>query len=284
MKFAPSYLQIETTTACNAHCPMCPRHVATRGQGVMDEAVFWKAVSEAYAMGVREISPLINGDPLADRRMPGFVQRLASDYPGMSVILYTNGSLLDEDVATALLSARNVSFFNVSMQGGNKATYEANTGLPWEVTLGKVKRAVELQKMLRPGRPLRMNMCVFSKTQDSVQDFLKLWGSDTDVCLGCFSNFGGLVHDVQGESPWWNEPRKVCYRALYHIYVYWNGDVGQCCFDLQNSIVYGNLKTQSLQQIVEGVERVAVQEAHAVLDVAGMPKCCVECNACKFNG
>jgi hypothetical protein len=282
--FSPELVQIETTTACNAKCKMCPREIQQRGHGIMPTRTFWSIVAQVYGMGCRHILPFIDGDPLADNRMCGFVERMAKLYPDVLIGWYTNGGLLTEDRALRLLKVGNIGYFNISMQGGDKATYERVMGISWDRTMANVDRFLELHRELGSTMEVQAHMCVFSETKDSVEAFQKKWEGRVSVRLGAFSNFGGMRKDEYGEAPWLDKPRLVCDRALRHMYFYWDGSVGQCCFDLLGSVTYGNMNIQSLQDVVNSEKYQAMQKAHRDLDVASMPPICVNCNACKFHG
>lgn len=279
-------IQIETTTKCNARCLMCPRPLATRSthSELMDESVFWLAVEQAVGLGVRTIVPLIDGEPLTDPRMVDFIEQLAKRYPQCEVGWYTNGSLLTPEISRRLLTAGNIHHFNISMQGGDKATYEHVMGLDWDNTIYNVEQLIALNAELGHPVSIRANMCVFGPTAASVEAFKQRWKDKALICLGSFSNFGGLSHDTVGETPWYGQKRQVCDRATKHLYVYWNGDVGQCCFDVGGTTTYGNLRQQTLSEIVNSPKYLAMRNAHLALDVKQMPECCWRCNSSKFHG
>lgn len=283
-EYYPELIQIETTTACNAKCPMCPRNIQKRGHGRMDDAMLYSVVGQAYDLGVRFMLPFIDGEPLADPRMVQFVGFLSKTYPDVVVGWYTNGSLLTEEKARQLLGFGNIKQFNVSMQGGTKEVYEANMGLPWERSIANVEMLLRVNEELGNPSEIRLNMCVFSKTSKTLDDFKRRWEGRATVCPGAFSNFGGMVRDDEGEEPWKDKPRLVCDRATKHIYVYWNCDVGQCCFDLLGSVTHGNLSQNSLREILDGPSHRLMREAHRALNVSGMPPICHDCNSCKFHG
>lgn len=284
----PYLMQIETTTACNAKCKMCPRDVATRSTHSerMETEVFWETVRQAHEeLGVQIVLPFIDGEPLADPRMVDFVEGCATRWPKLEIGWYTNGSLLTEEKAIRLLKAGNIHNLNVSMQGGDKATYESTMGLPWERTVANMEKLLEINRSMGNPVNVRANMCVFGPTAASVDKFREKWEPlGAMICLGAFSNFGGLGNDKLGEEPWRRAERHVCDRGTRHMYVFWNGDVGQCCFDLIGSIIYGNVKTTKLPDIWASETAVQSRQAHWDLRVKDMPPICRACNAPKFHG
>ena len=91
----PAWLTLETTNICNADCVFCAyRHQAgfRKGQGVMQDDIFEKALREYKAMGGEMINftPLV-GDPLIDPNITRRIRRAKDE--GFRVRLYTNGIL-----------------------------------------------------------------------------------------------------------------------------------------------------------------------------------------------
>lgn len=250
----------------------------------MQTDLFYSVVNQAAELGVKDVVPFINGEPLADVRMPTFVKWFAIQHPRLRMTIFTNASLLTRELMYKLLTSGAIRDFNVSIQGGTKEVYEANTGLDWEKTIKNVDDLIEMNELLGEPCKIRVNMCVFSKTQDTLDAFTQRWEGRATVCLGAFSNFGGLVHDPVGEASTMEMTRKICARALIHVYVYWNGDVGQCCFDLTGETVYGNLHKEKLVDVLRSEKYLQMREAHQHLNVAELPPICLNCNACRFGG
>jgi radical SAM protein with 4Fe4S-binding SPASM domain len=252
----------------------------------METATFKSTVNQAVDMGVELVLPFIDGEPLADPRMLDLVEWMAATHPSLECGWYTNAGLLTEERARRLLGAGNIRHFNISMQGGDKATYERNMGISWDTTIENVERFIHLNREMGKPVNIRAHMCIGGPSIASIPAFKERWEKFPEVliCLGAFSNFGGLVGDEVGDAPWRNKPRMVCDRGTRHLYVAWNGDVIQCCFDLVASIVYGNVQEQPLAAIWNSDAAVASRAAHWELRVAAMPPICRNCSAAKFHG
>jgi len=247
--------------------------------------MFWTAVENIHECGARRIVPFINGDPLADVRMPDFINEMAKQYPDIDVVLYTNGAIATEEVVAKILGSKNVTHFIFSLQGGTKAVFEDTTGLHWDDVLANIRRTIAIHNKIKSKAVLRLTMCVFSKTIKTLPQFRALCAElGLECCPGVFSNFGGMLHDEIGEAPFKDAPRLVCNRATTHSYIYWNGDVGQCCFDLLGTIIYGNLKTQRLKDIIQSETYQNMLTAHRTLDIDKMPPICQNCNSPRFRG
>lgn len=102
----PSKLFVETTTRCNLRCVMCVKETwdASCMEGDMDDATF-TALEPAFS----HLDALILngvGEPLLDQRLERFIRRAKELMPPGSLVGFqSNGMLLDEERAVALLMA-----------------------------------------------------------------------------------------------------------------------------------------------------------------------------------
>jgi len=184
-----------------------------------------------------------------------------------------------------MLQSANLTKINVSIQGGDKETYERVTGLNWDVTTRNVEMLIETNNRMESPKTIRISMCIFSETKNSEAEFRMRWDREhVIICTGSFSNFGGIASDEESERFWMDKPRRVCNRAIDHVYVFWNGDIGQCCFDLKQTVTYGNIKDSSLREIIGSDKYQSMMESHRRIEVSGMPEICRKCNSNKFAG
>jgi MoaA/NifB/PqqE/SkfB family radical SAM enzyme len=145
----PIAVDVELTNRCNASCNFCPRE-QTPHQGFMAPATFDQALvrAEEYHRVAVSLFPESHfnltfcgmGEPLLHPNLPDYVSRVAQT--GILPALSSNGSLLTEDKATALLDAGLKSIYlNV---GEHDDDYEATYHLPWQRTVDNVVRFNEL--------------------------------------------------------------------------------------------------------------------------------------------
>ena len=128
MKF-PKYLEIETTNACNARCPMCT--IADGGPTAkpMTDSLFAKIASEVsdHAKEVKRVSLYRDGEPLMDKKL---ASRVAMVKEGgiKNVHISTNVSLLTESKSRDLLHAGLDSII-LSIDSLNKEVFETPKSL-----------------------------------------------------------------------------------------------------------------------------------------------------------
>src|SRR5205807_9155999 len=93
---------VETTAKCNLYCPMCPRETHKQPKADMADEIFERLVDGAAKTG--EHMMLIGlGEPFMDRKI--FDRIEYCELHGISTLLSTNGTFLDEKLAEKLLAA-----------------------------------------------------------------------------------------------------------------------------------------------------------------------------------
>jgi pyruvate-formate lyase-activating enzyme len=145
----PMSIDIEMTNRCNAKCTFCPRE-STPHQGMMTAETFDKALErcveylavarDAFAERPFDLTFCGMGEPLLHPRLPDSVGRVVD--AGFRCNMASNGSLLDEDTARALIdNGLNSIYINLGEHGDD---YEATYHMPYERTLDNVVRFNEL--------------------------------------------------------------------------------------------------------------------------------------------
>ena len=137
-------IDMEVTNRCNAKCHFCPRD-RTPHQGLMSPEVFAAGLQRAVEFRAAIADPAGDqvrvslcglGEPLLNRHVIDYCRQARAE--GFSVVMSSNGSLLDERRSTALLEAGlQQILINVGEEGDD---YEEVYQLPFERTLQNVVR------------------------------------------------------------------------------------------------------------------------------------------------
>src|SRR5207253_4551142 len=107
---------VETTAKCNLYCPMCPRETHKQPKEDMTDQIFERLVEGASRTG--EHMMLIGlGEPFMDRKI--FDRIEFCEKHGVATLLSTNGTFLDEALATRLLDSR-LRHITLSFDGATK--------------------------------------------------------------------------------------------------------------------------------------------------------------------
>jgi len=248
----PCTVVIEPTDRCNLKCPGCYAASTSHGSDLPYENVR-DIVEQVIDMGVTLIT-ISGGEPFLREREDRVITRLAEDFPNRGFLVYTNGTMIDEEIAERLGRLGNV-FPAISVEGFEHQTdqrrgrgiYGQNrrvrrmladnnvmTGFSATVTSANVDSIcsddfIDLRIeegdlfgwffILQPiGRQPRPDLMVNAEQRAMLREAVTRWRmQDRPIFLGDFWNDGPLVGG--------------CIAAgRYYFHIYANGDISPCVF------------------------------------------------------
>ena len=234
-------LKIETMIGCNARCIFCPLGARTlkRRRGQMDSELFFKIIDQAIELGFA-ISLYGMAEPLMEPRLFEFLDYIKSK--GGKLNIFTNASLMTKTVAEKLCQYQYLpNKFAISFHGGNKEDYEKVMGVNFEKAVSNIKYLLSL----KPRPDILISMKTVEENKDSIDDFRRLWGEyKVRLKISPAINLGGLLYKGSGISK--------CVPLPLIISVYWDGRMPLCCVDSEGMVIIGDLKKQSLKEVLEG--------------------------------
>ncbi len=172
----PAEIQVETNTACNATCVMCPYPEVSKElpPGRMDLALYEKILYEcAKEPALWRLEPFLNNEPFTDTRMVDWIGMAKQRVPRAMVTVTTNGSLVTPKVTDRLIhSGLDAIWF--SFNGATKETYESIMGLSFDT----VKRNIDYLLSVKPER-LRVftNMIDTVPMRGEIAENIRYWQS-----------------------------------------------------------------------------------------------------------
>ena len=268
MKFSPSRIKVglELTSKCNLRCGMCPLPVLRRPYEDMEWPLVEKAEREIHGLGLKLKWLHEMGEPLLYPRI-GDAIRL---FPEAS--LSTNGLLLTEKIGQTLLDA-NLRRIRICVDSLNPEVY------PQLRTGGDLEKLIELTRKFlvqAQGQPIRIEIQRMRSrltVDESVDDFKKLFE------LKRFKN--ARVIEKTCEALDVNEETDLhgtfqgCVQGSFFtwIVIFADGRVTHCCYDAHGDQVMGDLKTQSLSEIVASDRFATMRDAFERGDLSELPRC-----------
>lgn len=251
---------VETTAKCNIYCPMCPRETHKQPKEDMDEAVYRALVDGAS--GTAEHMMLIGlGEPLLD---PAIFDRIHyCERHGISSLISTNGTLLDEEAAARLLDSP-LEHITLSFDGYSKETFEFyRKGAKFERVRDNFVRFCRMKHERRSKLQIVAQMVRMEGNAHEVEDFTRFWRSVPGVDLiRIKEDETNLMRPDAGHAQEeWKHPCHYLWRGA--MYVKHNGDVYPCCqsYMLDGEPV-GSLKTQPLREIFDGAPMREMRRKH----------------------
>jgi radical SAM protein with 4Fe4S-binding SPASM domain len=261
-------ITIEVTNICNAKCSFCPREKMTRPIGVMDFELFKKIIDECAKNRVSEVNITGYGEPLADKGLVEKIKYIKSKYNPI-VTMTTNGSLLTENLVRKLIDS-GLDEFCVSFYSTKKENQPK--GISHERISANLKRFSELRKEMNKKLPrLVARFTCNTANKDEVEAWKKEWIGVVD----------GIVHQnlmnfVYGRSYNCVEKSNMkisCLHPEKKIQVEWDGNVIACCFDFDEKVVLGNVKENSIFEILQKKEYKELLKNLALRRFNNLPLC-----------
>lgn len=265
----PFTLNIAPATVCNFRCRYCVHSLPKERLNemrfkpeIMDWEVFLQAAEEtkAFPRPLKVISLTGNGEPLCNRRLPDMVAHLKSIGTSERVEFISNGALLNDETALALVDA-GLDTIRISIQGVTSERYRDICGarLEFEEFVEKIRFFYEHKKKCN----------LFVKTVDLALDpgeeekFYGIFGEISDriyieKIMPVFHgvDYTGMLKDARVMDRYGNahDPRLVCPQCFFTITVWPNGDLYPCDV-LADPASLGNIAKVSLKECWDGEMR-----------------------------
>ncbi len=271
----PAEIQIQTNTACNATCIMCPHPEVKMevSMGRMDESLYQHILAEcADAPNLHRIEPFLMNEPFTDTRIVDWIALAKRRAPHADLTVTTNGALLTPDVADRLVTS-GLDAIWFSFNGVEPETYEQIMGIPQAQVVENIDYLLSI-------RPSTLKVCVnMIETKPMAPEIARniaAWvRKGVEAGASPLVNRAGNVerYTALNYRPVSDRPIRVCELVFYKMYVLYNGDVVLCCMDWRRQVVLGNLRRQSIREIWHGPAYERIREKLIQRDTAGLALC-----------
>jgi MoaA/NifB/PqqE/SkfB family radical SAM enzyme len=259
-------IDMEVTNRCNAKCYFCPRD-RTPHQGLMSPEVFEAGLRRAVEFRAAIADPAGDdvrvslcglGEPLLNRNVVDYCRQARAER--FSVVMSSNGSLLDERRSAALLEAGlQQILINVGEEGDD---YEAVYHLPFERTLQNVLR---FNEMSAGACEVTIVIVDHRSNPDHVARMTKYW-SDRGIPQALtyqVMNRGGSLfveHMQYGTYPEQAAALArlegklggaVCPAPFLYLFVGYDGQYYLCCSDWEKQTPLGSIFDKSFMDVAQ---------------------------------
>ena len=272
---------LELTSKCNLRCGMCPLPVLRRPYEDMEWSLVEKAEREIHGLGFKLKWLHEMGEPLLYPRIDDAIRL----FPEASIS--TNGLVLTEEVGAKLLASP-LKRLRISIDSINPKVYpQLRTGGDFDKLVDMTRKFLVQAK----GHPIRIELQKMRSRQtldETVDDFKRVFD------LKQYKNARVIertceAFDVNDETDLHGKFYGCVQGAFFtYIIIFADGRVTHCCYDAHGDQVMGDLRTQSLTEIIEGDRLATMQAAFESRDFTNLPRC-AECfkhggEARSFNG
>ncbi|MBI3680604.1 MAG: radical SAM protein [Acidobacteria bacterium] len=265
---------VETTAKCNLYCPMCPRETHRQPKEDMADQIFERLV-EGTA-GTAEHMMLIGlGEPFLDLKIFDRIEHC--ERHGISTLLSTNGTLLDEKTSERLLRGP-LKHVTLSFDGATKESYEYyRKGARFEKVRDNFVRFARMKQ--EQGAPVQVvvQMVRMERNAGEVEDFIRFWKAAPGVDqVRIKEDETNLMQPAAGHAAEdWKHPCHYLWRGP--MYVKHSGDVYPCCQSyMLDGRPIGNVAERSIGEIFHSTEMRRMRQLH-VEGRAGEIDICSKC-------
>lgn len=294
----PRNINVVLSNQCNLKCVMCPFHsplfLEDRKTDYFDDKK-WMPLSliEKLVAELKSIKPIDApitfhmgelDEPLMHPKI-GEIVRLLRSIPNSTVHITSNGNLMNEKVARAVIGA-GLQSMQFSVDAHTPETYKKIRGAKLEKVQRNVERFLKLRNELNP--ELYVNLCIINQpgATEEIEDFKAYWRDKGASSVSVYQ----LFKPVEGNSAQWVVPNKYyaekertpCTAVWDQLFVFPEGEISLCCTTLirvpQDGIIStGNLNQQSLREIWFGKKYQDIRE-NLILGRLDNQKYCAECD------
>jgi len=267
---------METTAKCNLYCPMCPRETHLQPKEDMTDEIFERLVAESGDSA--EHMMLIGlGEPFLDAKIFDRIEYCHRH--GISTLLSTNGTLLDEELSARLLASR-LEHVTLSFDGATKESFEYyRKGARFEKVRDNFVRFARMKKERGARLQVVVQMVRLERNAGEVDEFRRFWSAVPGVDqVRIKEDETNVMQPGMGHRPEdWKHPCHYLWRGP--MYIRYSGDVYPCCqsYMLDGKPV-GRIGERSLEQIWDSEEMRRMRRLHArgrADQISICSRCCV---------
>ncbi len=249
----PAVIEIQTTSACNAGCIICPHRVVHDSipKGIMSMEIFKDIIDQIENPWLVRIIPYFNNEPFLDPLIFDRLEYINDRCPSAEIEISTNASCLDAAIQEKLTSY-SIKELRLSIFGFTEESYvRMMPGLDWATTLQNVRSLVTNKKLRASIGQVSLVMIDYPGISQVditlARDFCKMnfikfefWG---------FLDRSGNVSDYSNEVK--NNVVRGCEqrRLIERMHINVCGDVVLCCMDWRQEHILGKVTEQRLKEI-----------------------------------
>ncbi len=247
--YVPTDIYIEGTNHCNATCKMCPHRTMKRKLGIMDWELFTKIILDFKKLDIKLTTRFWLhhlGEPLLDPLLIRRIKFIKKELKNAEVAFSTNGALLTKEKSEEILKA-GLDMMVISLDSLTPSIYYDMRGLNLKDSLKNMDDLLEVKERLNSKMEITMQMVVNRENEHEEKAFREKWANkDVKVIIKPMHSFLTEGTSIMTDKIL-DKQILLCVQPFLYMIIYWNGDLGLCCWDSDNYIKdLGNVRDQSL--------------------------------------
>lgn len=273
----PKEIMIEITNNCNNRCFFCGSIISERKRGFMESGLMKRLIREAYENGAQKISFHGMGEPFLEPKLSEYVS-LAKELGYQYIYLDTNGILATPDRVNPVLDA-GLDSLKFSIHAASADTYKKITGNDsYHVLIDNIQKMSAYKRANNIPCRLIAYFAVSTINETEQEQFREIMSPYfDDVWIMPIHNGSGVMQD-NNEKYSSREDISIhgkCKEIYERMVINWEGKAIACSTDWTDSLIYGNVKENSLAELWESNELKIIREEHEGL--RNMREVCRKC-------
>jgi radical SAM protein with 4Fe4S-binding SPASM domain len=230
---------------------------------------------------LEEVTPMLQNEPLLDKRLPDAIRHIKRVLPHVRTMINTNGSGLVPSVLERLVDA-GLDHINYSLNALTEETFErVHTHLSFDAVMSNLRHlidnkpsslAVTVRSMVVRASAMEF---AFPKRFSDLPDLMEQAGVEYRINAIC--NRAGTLEGWEDlivfEHTDHLRHNRYCHDLFENVEILYNGDVIACCNDWAREMVMGNLADQTLAEVWNGNTARVRREKAAAGRYREMPGC-----------
>tara|TARA_B110000444_G_scaffold90697_1_gene85697 strand:- start:36809 stop:38077 length:1269 start_codon:yes stop_codon:yes gene_type:complete len=258
----PLLVDLEMSSKCNLHCPMCYTTTEEFLQKVnlkfMDFDVFKKIIDE-IAGKVYAIRLSLRGESTLNKDFINAV-KYAKDKGILEVSSLTHGKKLTGSYLKNLVEA-GIDWITVSADGMNEDYNKIRHPLTWEGNIGRLKEIKELKDELGQNKPVIKVQGIWPSIKPYPTEYYEALMPYTDLIA-----YNPLIDYLCNDKDIVYEDNFSCPQLYQRVVVGSDNQVMMCSNDENGDAIIGNAKYQTIHEIWHGKRMNLMRKLHAMED------------------
>ena len=277
-------IRIENTNLCSNKCIICPREKLSRSKGTMSMQDFEKVMNNfQHFKGQIHLHGF--GEPFLDKTLLEKVKLARKISKYSTIVIYTSLNANIENNYFSKLIEAGLSIISISFYCLDKISYQKF------FSSNNFEKVVKNIKQLVKENDSKKTKIILNCFEDKTDDKFDINQNLENKKKFLLKNYKNLeifyyqpIHNY-GMGRKYNKPRfnKACsiiwgYRKRV-LQITWDLNIVPCCFDFNSSVIFGNLKNQTLDEIYNNDSYSRFIFSHLMNSLSNYP-ICTNCERC----
>ena len=269
----PLLVDLELSSMCNLHCPMCytitEEFLGKVDRKYMDFELYKKIIDE-IAGKVYAVRLSLRGESTLHRH---FVEAIAyAKEKGISeVSSLTHGMKLTGDFLRKVVDA-GIDWITISIDGTGETYNRIRRPITWEATLGRLREIRALKDELGSEKPVIKVQGIWPAIRENPTEYYNLLAPYTDLIA-----YNPLIDYLRNDTDIVYEENFACPQLFQRLVIGSDGKVMMCSNDEDGQHLVGDVCQETIHQIWHGKALNQVREIHSRKDGFKEIAACRQC-------